>query len=203
MLLALMDGTTRPAGELARAAGIGAATASVHLQRLVDGGLLMRYVQGRNRYFRLANDEVAAWLEAVAAPGMTQPIPAPTDDFALRRARTCYKHLAGRLGVALCQGWLKRGWLAASGEGLHLSPSATVALVDTGWRVNTTQGLLSLRGRTCLDWTERRMHVGGALGTALTDGMLDVGWLRRARSGRALFPSAEGLRHLASLGVAV
>lgn len=203
MLLALMDGTTRPAGELARAAGIGAATASVHLQRLTDGGLLERYARGRNRYFRLANDEIAAWLEATAMPRSAQPIPAPTDDAALRRARTCYRHLAGRLGVDLCDGWLKRRWLEASGEGMCLSPSAVAALTDIGWQVNATRDLSSLRGRACLDWTERRMHIGGALGAALTNGMLDAGWLRRARHSRVLLPSAEGLRCLAQLGIAV
>lgn len=203
MLLALMDGTTRPAGELAQAAGIGASTTSVHLQRLVDGGLLTRHVQGRNRYFRLAGDEVAAWLEAMAMPHATQPIPVPTDDAALRRARTCYRHLAGQLGVALCDGWLKRGWLEASCDGLCLLPAAAAALTDIGWQVNATRDLPSLRGRACLDWTERRMHIGGPLGAAVTHGMLDVGWLRRARHGRALLPSAEGLRRLASLGIAV
>lgn len=203
MLLALMDGTTRPAGELARAANVGAATASVHLQRLVDGGLLARHAQGRNRYFRLASDEVAAWLEAMAVPHAMQPIPAPTDDAALRRARPCYRHLAGRLGVGICDGWLKCGWLEADSEGLRLLPSAAAALADAGWCADITRDLSSLHGRACLDWTERRMHVGGALGTALADGMLGAGWLRRARRGRALLPSAEGLRKLASLGVAV
>lgn len=203
MLLALMDGTTRPAGELARAAGIGAATASVHLQRLVASGLLTRCAQGRNRYFRLANDEVAAWLEAVAMPQPGHSIPAATGDAALRRARTCYRHLAGRLGVALCQGWLRRGWLAASGDGLRLLQPVLAALEAAGWPAEAAPRLLSLRGRSCLDWTERRMHIGGALGTALTDGMLKADWLRHVRHGRALVPSAEGLRRLASLGVAV
>lgn len=203
MLLALMDGTTRPAGELAQAAGIGAATASAHLQRLVAGGLLLRYAQGRNRYFRLASDEIAAWLEAVALPCSMQPIAAATNDAVLRRARTCYRHLAGQLGVAICEAWLQRGWLAAGSGGLRLLPPATAALAAAGWQADVTRQLSTLHGRTCLDWTERRMHIGGALGTALTEGMLAMGWLRRSRHGRALVPSAEGLRQLAALGAAI
>lgn len=203
MLLALMDGSIRPAGELARAAGVGAATASAHLQRLVAGGLLVRNAYGRHRYFRLASDEVAAWLEAVALPHASPALPVATRDAGLRRARTCYRHLAGQLGVALCKDWLKRGWLDACSDGLRLLPEAATALTHAGWQPDATQRLLTLRGRTCLDWTERRMHIGGALGTSLTEGMLSADSLRRARHGRALIPSAEGLRRLASLGVRV
>ncbi|MGH8182330.1 MAG: ArsR/SmtB family transcription factor, partial [Rhodanobacteraceae bacterium] len=133
ILLALMDGSMRPAGELARAAGIGAATASAHLQRLVDGGLLARNPRGRHRYFRLANDEVAAWLEAVALPHASPVAPVATADTALRLARTCYRHLAGQLGVALCEHWLQRGWLDARSEGLRLLPEAATALTEAGW----------------------------------------------------------------------
>lgn len=201
MVSALMDGTTRPVGELARAAGIGAAAAGIHLRRLVDGGLLTRHAQGRGCYFRLANDEVAAWLDALALPHALRPIPPPTADGAVRRARTCYRHLAGRLGVALCDGWLERGWLEAHGDGMRLLPPAIAALIDAGWHTPVTRKLSASRGRACLDWTERRTHVGGALGVALADGMLDAGWLQHARHGRALLPSASGLRHLASLGV--
>lgn len=201
MLLALMDGTMRPAGELAHAAGIGAATASAHLQRLVGGGLLARQSHGRHRYYRLASDEVAAWLEAVALPHATPFVPVVSGDAALRRARTCYRHLAGQLGVAVCASWLECGWLRANDAGFQMLPAAADALTDAGWEPETTQRLLTLRGRPCLDWTERRIHIGGALGAALADGMLEAGWLRRKRTGRGLIPSAEGLRRLASLRV--
>ena len=107
MLLALVDGTARPAGELAQAAGVGAPTASAHLKRLLEGGLLAVQVQGRHRYYRLAGDEVAGWLEALALP--RKPVAPATGDVALRRARSCYRHLAGQLGVALCAGLLERG----------------------------------------------------------------------------------------------
>jgi DNA-binding transcriptional ArsR family regulator len=99
MLLALMDGSARPAGGLARAADVGAATASAHLKRLLEGGLLGVHVQGRHRYYRLADDEVAAWLESMALPRAPLPQRVVVADPALCRARTCYRHLAGQLGV--------------------------------------------------------------------------------------------------------
>lgn len=201
MLLALMDGRARPAGELARAASVGAATASAHLKRLLDGGLLGVHAQGRHRYYRLAGDEVAAWLEAMALPRIARPLRPASTDVAICRARTCYRHLAGALGVALCDAWLGRGWLHSSADGLQLSQPAVEALCQAGWPEPVARRLPQLRGRSCLDWTERRLHVGGPLGVALTASMLDLGWLRRAERGRALLPSADGLRRLATLGV--
>jgi DNA-binding transcriptional ArsR family regulator len=202
ILLALMDGTTRPAGELARIAGVSAATASAHLKRLLDGGLLGLHEQGRHRYFRLANDDVAAWLEAMALPHAARSVSVVAGrDPALCRARTCYRHLAGQLGVALCEAWLERGWLHTGSDGMSLVPVAADALILAGWQAPSTQPLLRLRGRACLDWTERRLHLGGPLGVAITGAMLEAGWLRRAQRNRALLPTPDGLRRLAELGV--
>jgi DNA-binding transcriptional ArsR family regulator len=201
MLLALLDGTARPAGELARAAGVGAPTASAHLKRLLEGGLLAVQAQGRHRYYRLAGDEVAGWLEALALPRTPVTLAPPTGDAALRRARSCYRHLAGALGVALCARLLDCGHLAASSDGLVLHRTGAQALAAAGLDPTVTARLPALRGRGCLDWTERRLHVGGPLGVALTGAMLDAGWLRQAPRGRALLPSVEGLRRLAALGV--
>jgi DNA-binding transcriptional ArsR family regulator len=202
ILLALMDGTMRPAGELAKIAGVGAATASAHLKRLLDGGLLGVHEQGRHRYFRLASDDVAAWLEAMALPHASGGTPiVAARDAALCRARTCYRHLAGQLGVALCEAWLERGWLQTERDGLCLASHAADALLEAGWHETQTQQLLRLHGRGCLDWTERRLHLGGPLGVAITGAMIDAGWLRRAQRNRALLPTTEGLRQLAGLGV--
>lgn len=202
MLLALSDGTSRPAGELARAAGIGAATASAHLKRLLEGGLLALHVQGRHRYYRLADDDVAAMLEAMAMPRISGAALRPAGgDPAVRRARTCYRHLAGQLGVVFCDAMLARGYLHAASEGLQLLPAGTAVLVEAGLEVEGVHQLSRLHGRGCLDWTERRLHIGGPLGVAMTAAMLDAGWLRRASQGRALVPSVDGLRRLASLGV--
>jgi DNA-binding transcriptional ArsR family regulator len=201
MLLVLSDGTARPAGELARLAGVGAATASAHLKRLLDGGLLALHVQGRHRYYRLADDEVSAMLEALAMPRTRGAAIKPVADAAVRRARTCYRHLAGQLGVAFCESMLERDYLEAASEGLRLRPACAHALIDAGLDADAADGLLRLHGRSCVDWTERRLHVGGPLGVAMTAAMLDAGWLRRAAQGRALVPSADGLRRLALLGV--
>lgn len=202
MLSALVDGTARPVGELARAAGVGAPTASAHLQRLLDAGLLAVHGQGRHRYYRLAGDEVAGWLEALDLPRTSVALAPPTGDAAVRRARTCYRHLAGALGVALCAALLERGHLAtASSDGLVLHRTGAQALAAAGLDPHITARLPALRGRGCLDWTERRRHVGGPLGVALTGAMLDAGWLRPAPRGRALLPSGDGLRRLAALGV--
>jgi DNA-binding transcriptional ArsR family regulator len=200
MLLALIDGTARPAGELARAAGVSAATASAHLKRLLEGGLLGVHVQGRHRYYRLDDDDVAAWLEAMALPRTGGVRSVPRVDPPLRRARTCYRHLAGQLGVAVCAAWLERNYLHADGDGLRLLGAGAQALAEAGLALPPSGKLLALRGRGCLDWTERRLHLGGPLGVAVTGAMLDAGWLRRAAKGRALRPSAEGLRRLALLG---
>jgi len=204
ILLALMDGTMRPAGELAKVAGVSAATTSAHLKRLLDGGLLALHEQGRHRYFRLASDDVAAWLEAMALPHAHRTVPlVAARDPALCRARTCYRHLAGQLGVALCEAWLERGWLQTQSEGICLLPDAVDVLIEAGWDKAPTQQLLRLRGRGCLDWTERRLHLGGPLGVAITSVMIDAGWLRRAHRNRALLPTPDGLRRLAALGVSL
>lgn len=204
ILLALMDGTMRPAGELAAVAGVSAATASAHLKRLLDGGLLGLHEQGRHRYYRLANDDVAAWLESMALPNTTRITPKQAvRDTTLCRARSCYRHLAGQLGVALCEAWLQRGWLRAESDGMLLLPAAMDALQQAGWPSASLHSLRHLRGRGCLDWTERRLHLGGPLGVAITGTMLDEGWLRRAQRNRALLPTPDGLRRLAELGVRI
>jgi len=202
MLLALIDGTARPAGELSRVAGVGAATGSAHLKRLLEGGLLAVLEQGRHRYYRLANDDVAALLEALALPRARPILPEPAGrDRLLRTARTCYRHLAGRMGVGLCDALLAQGHLQAASDGLRLQASGADALIAAGLDPAPVSALLSLSGRGCLDWTERRLHLGGPLGVALTDNLLDAGWLRRCTGSRALQPSDDGLRRFAALGV--
>jgi DNA-binding transcriptional ArsR family regulator len=199
MLLALVDGTSRPAGELAHAAGVTPATASAHLRRLLDGGLLAAYAQGRHRYYRLADERVAAMLESLSLARATAPRPLPTRaDAKLRRARCCYRHLAGTLGVAFCATLLRRDWLQTGSRGLFLQPDGAEALAATGLELTDVSQLF---GRSCLDWTERRMHLGGPLGVMLTSAMLQAGWLRPLPHSRVLQPSAGGLRQLGILGV--
>lgn len=200
ILLALMDGSLRPASELARIAGVARSTTSVHLQRLEAGGLLCCEPQGRHRYFRLASDEVADALEAVA---LLQPKRAPKggdeppERRALSEARTCYRHLAGRLGVALL-GALERARYVGLTDG-------AVELTDAGRSWLEGLGVERSRwaaGRPCLDWTERRFHLGGELGAQLTEQLFALRWLARRRETRALRVTETGRLALARhLGV--
>lgn len=200
ILLALMDGSARPAGELAARAGVAAATASVHLRKLCDGGLLGVVAQGRHRYFRLAGEEVAHLLETLASrSGRSSVAVATRADPALRRARTCYQHLAGQMGVALFERLRSRGGLRLDSDALHLSRSGAAWLRHHG--LIAEPALAELPGRTCVDWTERHWHLAGPLGNALTRSLLDAGWLRPQRGSRALVASVPGRLELRALGI--
>ena len=174
-------------------------TPARNLRRLLDGGLLAAYAQGRHRYYRLADERVAAILESLSLAPATAPWPLPTRaDAQLRWARCCYRHLAGALGVAFCATLLQRDWLQTGSRGLFLQPDGAAALAAGGLELTDVPPLY---GRSCLDWTEHRMHLGGPLGAMLTTAMLRVGWLRPLPHGRTLQPSVGGLRQLGILGV--
>lgn len=198
MLLALMDGRALTAHELAAAGNISAATASRHLALLVEAGLLRLQRQGRHRYHTLASAGVARVLEGIIqlASGRT---PAPRTvtgprDAALRLARTCYDHIAGRLGVAITQHLLDEGAITFDGEAGHVTDRAAAVLnglgVDAAALVDT-QGRRP-HCRPCLDWSERRTHVAGRLGALICSHCLDSGWLTRQEGSRALRVSPRG-----------
>jgi DNA-binding transcriptional ArsR family regulator len=198
LLGALLDGRAHTVGELARHAGVAASTASEHLGRLLDGGLVAVAAQGRHRYYRLAGPEVAEVLEAMLALGAGRapiPVRAPS---ALAYARTCYDHLAGTVGVALHDGLARTGSLAPGGvpaltpEGEHLVSRLGV---DAGALAGRTRPLM----RTCLDWTERRSHVAGALGAALLTALLDRRWVVHRGPPRALAVTSTGRTALGEL----
>lgn len=189
MLLALMDRRALTAGELARAAGVTPATASRHLAQLVDGGLLQLVVQGRHRYHRLASDEVARALEgllALAGASARSVATGPRDD-ALRRARTCWDHVAGRLGVAIASHLHDEGALRLDADGALPGPRAAAVLAR--WGVDA-----GAPARPCMDWGERRLHVGGRLGALLCAHCVAEGWLRRDAGSRALAVTPPGAR---------
>ena len=198
MVTALWDGTARPAGELARLAGITPATASSHLAKLVAGGLLRVEPRGRHRYYRLAGALVAQALESLALV-LTPHARALSGEGAvppLRKARLCCDHVAGQLGVALSDALIARGLLALGDDAYRLRPPGR------RWfeRLDIEVGAL-MRGRrpllrTCTDWTERREHLGGALGAAFATQMLERDWLRRERGARTLIVTARGRREL-------
>jgi DNA-binding transcriptional ArsR family regulator len=200
MLFALQDGTSRPAGELARVGAVSASTASEHLARLVEGGLLSVVRQGRHRYFRLVDDvlpQVIELLCRLARPALALTGHHQAEARELRFARTCYGHLAGWLGVAVTDALCARGLVARRDLAFEIT--------DRGRRWFTELGApTGAHGRACLDWSERRHHLAGPAGTTLARRMLDEGWLVRARQGRAVRVSDRGRRWLrAELGLEV
>jgi DNA-binding transcriptional ArsR family regulator len=198
MLDALMADRALTAKELAYVAHLSASTASAHLARLVDCGLVVVAAQGRHRYFRLAGPQAARLLEelgGLAAAGEgTRRRPQTCRDPELRRARTCYDHLAGRLGVALAEAVVGREALREPCDHVRPTAAGTARLRALGLGAVETGGLPP--GRTCLDWSERRPHLGGALGRALLARLEELGWLARAARGRALVPTTAGAREL-------
>jgi DNA-binding transcriptional ArsR family regulator len=188
MLDALLSGQALAAGELGRVGGVSPATASEHLARLRDGGLVEVVAAGRHRYYRLANADVARALEALALISPRAPIRSLRQSrsaAALAVARTCYDHLAGQLGVALHDALVEAGALVPDGNRYLLSEAGSALLNEIG----VPSGRHGRRplARPCLDFTERRPHLAGALGAALCDRLMVDGWLvRRVAGQRAL-----------------
>lgn len=195
IVAALHDGRASTAGELARRAAVAPSTASEHLRRLVDGGLLAVERSGRQRNFRLASTEIARAVEALAAIAPRRPVRtlrAANTASALEAARTCYDHLAGRLGVAIAESLVRLEALEATDGGFAAGPRAEE--VFGGLRIDLAS--ISRRRRpfalACLDWSERRPHVAGALGAALASRSLEAGWVERLERSRAVRVTAGG-----------
>ena len=201
MLDALMGGRALAAGELATVAGVGASTASEHLARLRDGGLVEAVAQGRHRYYRIAGPDVGAALEAlshVAPPRPVRSLRQAGHAEALGFARTCYDHLAGVCGVALHDALLARAWLTPAYD---VTPAGAEGLAGWGVDVEAARSRRRSFARPCLDWTERRPHLAGALAAGITDGLVECGWfVRRAADSRALRLTDAGRTGLAELG---
>jgi DNA-binding transcriptional ArsR family regulator len=200
MLQAVLGGASRPAGELAHLAGISPATASRHLSQLVRAGLLTVRPAGRHRHYALAGPQVAAALEALAV--LAQPVPVRSlrqarSAVALRQARRCYDHLAGRAGVALRTSLLERGALVPVGPQDHRLTTAGRDLLGS-LGIDPDEVLRSRRmlARECMDWTERRPHLAGALPAALLERFLELDWLRRRAGDRGLQITYLGQAHL-------
>ncbi len=198
MLHALMDGRALTAGELAQAAHVTPQTASGHLNKLSAGGLITIEKQGRHRYHRLASPAVARMLESImqvaahATPRKTV-VTGPRDK-ALRAARTCYDHLAGELGVALADSMIAHQHIELTADAGIVTPHGAALFDRLGIVVEprSPSGSKRMLCRPCLDWSERRLHIGGALGAALCTHCLDAGWIKRADSSRAVSVTAKG-----------
>jgi DNA-binding transcriptional ArsR family regulator len=190
MLAALGDDGALPASALAAEAGVAPSTASGHLARLVDGGLLAAESRGRRRYFRLGGPEIAEALEALARVAPREPVRSlgqATRIEALRAARTCYDHLAGRLGTALMDALLARGLVVDE----HVTPAGVERLGQLGIDLDAIPGRRP-RFRSCLDWSERRPHAAGKLGAALAAHAFELGWVERLDGTRALRVTPAG-----------
>ena len=200
ILHALMDGRALTASELARAAGVAPQTVSEHLARLGAAGLISIEKQGRHRYHRLGSPTVARMIESIMqVAAISRPdIATGPRDRGMRAARTCYDHLAGRLGVALCDALVTAGHVELTQDSGRVTSNGFALLSSIGIDLEaarpgrgTRAGLLC---RPCLDWSERRIHIAGTLGAVLCATALERHWVRRVPGSRAVVPSVEGQR---------
>jgi DNA-binding transcriptional ArsR family regulator len=194
MLTVLMAGQALTASELAQAAGVSLPTASAHLSKLEDGGLLTQRKQGRHRYFALS-PETAALLETImgfaASRGHLRHRPGPKDP-ALREARICYDHLAGDYGVRMLDSLFERGAISADGETLELTPRGKTFICDMGIDVDALASPRRPLCKACLDWSERRSHLAGTLGKALLAHFIETGLAKRQPDSRAIMFTRQG-----------
>ena len=199
ILWTLIDGTTRPAGELAYAANISAQSASAHLAKLVEGRLLAAQVQGRHRYFRIASAEVAGVIEGMASLGVASrlrvprpPLPSPSVPVQFLHARTCYGHLAGEMAVKGLEGMLQARWLTADGRDFAVTPLGEKKLTALGIDPAAARWPRRVFARACVDLTQRRAHLGGALGDALLQLYVARDWIQRHRRSRIVSITPKG-----------
>lgn len=196
MLSALMDGRAYTASELANIAGITRQTASAHLGKLMAGELLALAAQGRHRYYRLSTPEVAAVLETLMVLGDQRVERGTSTPISPERiARTCYDHLAGRVGVALLEQLSLAGHIQSIGSQMGLSSSGRRLMESLGMSVDRLERKKRILVRPCLDWSERKDHLGGSLGAALLEHFLDDDWLRRRSDTRAVSITPKGDKH--------
>ena len=226
MLWSLMDGTSRPAGELTMIAGISPSAASGHFARLVESGLLALEVSGRHRYYRIATPDIAMAIEALANLAQASaplreaalahrppPRPASAVPLDMRYARTCYDHLAGELAVRLFDRMLTSKWLeVAQAQGgapagskrpgptsLDATPQGENEFSRIGIDLTAQRARRRRFACTCIDWSERRPHLGGALGAAFLDACTEHGWLETTAKRRVLRVTPAGERHFAAV----
>jgi DNA-binding transcriptional ArsR family regulator len=206
ILWTLIDGTTRPAGELAYAANISAQSATAHLAKLVEGGLLDMEAQGRHRYFRIANADVAGVIEGLASLGAgtrprapRTPLPSRSQPVQFLHARTCYGHLAGEMAVKILEAMLKARWLSADGQDFAVTRRGEEKLTALGVDLPAAHRPRRAFARACVDLTQRRPHLGGALGDALLDFYVARRWILRHRRSRVVSITPKGYENFRRL----
>lgn len=207
MLFALLDGKELSASEMAFRGEASPQAASAHLAKLVDGRLIAVRNVGRQRLFRFASDDVAHAIEALATIAPALPVTSLTQDRAmqrLRRARSCYDHLAGRLGVQITEALTRDRSLKLNEDSFTVTARGERCFRDMGIDLSALRSSRRYFARACIDWTERRPHVAGALGAAMLDRFIERQWVRRHARDRSLHVTPEGQRDLAKLfGISV
>jgi DNA-binding transcriptional ArsR family regulator len=199
ILSALLGGRALTATELAFAAGVSPQTTSGHLGKLLGARLLVLMKQGRHRYYRLAGPQVGHMLESIMDVALSAPPryqPKSKLDEELRYARTCYDHIAGVLGVRLTERLTERAYVILGDEAGEVTPAGAEFLSGLGVDLSAARAQRRIFCRPCVDWTERRPHLGGAVGAAIANRCFALNWIERARHGRALVITPTGRRGL-------
>lgn len=197
ILMALSDGRERSAGELALVAGVTASTASAHLSKLTESGFVGMRPQSRHRFYRLIRPEVTRVMEALAVLAPASPPRTHREariGRAVRAARTCYDHLAGRLGVLLAQTLVERGVLRPDDRQFQVTRAGETFLSEAGLDLATARATRRTFAPACMDWSERVPHVAGSLGAALLSLFFERRWLQRMPDSRAVQITASGRR---------
>lgn len=201
-LTALLADRALTATELAATAGVTKQTMSAHLSKLLDAALVTVEQQGRHRYFRLANEDVASLLESLMGiafrTGATRMLSSPREP-ALRKARVCYDHLAGEVGVNVYEAITRHGALTTSEDGLRLTESGEAWFARMGVNTQAAARQRRIFCRPCMDWSERRFHLAGALGAALLSRFRELGWMKFEKHSRVVRITPLGERELQRL----
>ncbi|MEQ6853384.1 ArsR/SmtB family transcription factor [Lysinibacillus capsici] len=195
ILASMMDGRFHTASELAYMAAIKPQTASFHLAKLVEGKLIKVEKQGRHRYFQLAGEDIAQFLEsflAISPPPEVRSLKQSSQIKLLQDARTCYDHLAGKLGVQLTESMLNAGYLTLEGKQFVLTDEGILFFTTFGIDLTALKRKRRSFSHACLDWSERRYHLAGALGCELLNQFFNLGWLLRVPSIRAIKVTEKG-----------
>ena len=199
LLVALSGGAARPAGELASLAGVSPSVASIHLSRLLAADLVSVQQHGRHRYYRLANPEIISALEPLARLAPLTPVRSLSQHRrigALRAGRRCYDHLAGQIGVQIADAMRSNGWISIDADCWMLTDAGMQAVLGLGIELKTSRRRQLVR--PCLDWSERRHHLAGALGAALLEQLTSKSWLQPDPETRAVAVTSTGASELAA-----
>ncbi|KAF6653839.1 ArsR/SmtB family transcription factor [Paenibacillus polymyxa] len=197
ILTALLDGRFHTASELAHMAGIKPQTASFHLAKMTEAQVITVEKQGRHRYYGIQDPEVAQVMESllsIAPPVPIKSFKQASENEAIRLARTCYDHVAGHLGVQIMSFFMQKGILSEDQDGLHITQQGEIFFADFQINLKNTRQKRRSFSHKCLDWSERRHHLAGALGSALLDRLFELHWVEHLPTTRAIRITAEGKR---------